>query len=292
LNIFVIHSGNDKKTVENYINDLKNCTFGINVLIMGGNNKKWKTEAKNKLKKSQLVLFIVGESSHKSTNIDWEITEAIKLRREIVTIKLNDNYKYNSVLTRKDSYTDDEYQVNKEMTICELSKYINDFENGTTKIFNEDKMDKDRLFEQYKLFLHTSEDLVTRRQVINNFYITINSILISLFATLVTLLIKEPYLFVLVLIFCTVGIVVSTSWKKIIISYGNLNACKMRIVSIIERDLPLSLFDSEWALLSHKLNRKKYVSFTESEAKIPKIFIILYSITLILTLLYSMFKYL
>ena len=50
----------------------------------------------------------------------------------------------------------------------------------------------------------------------------------------------------------------------------------MKIISNIEKQLPLSLFDAEWAALSDKLNKKKYISFTESEQVIPRLFGVVY----------------
>lgn len=50
----------------------------------------------------------------------------------------------------------------------------------------------------------------------------------------------------------------------------------MKIISSIEKYLPASLYDAEWAALSDKLNKKQYVSFTDNEKQIPRIFIIIY----------------
>ena len=36
------------------------------------------------------------------------------------------------------------------------------------------------------------------------------------------------------------------------------------------------LYDAEWQALSDKLNKKKYVSFTNSEKRIPYLFIAVY----------------
>ena len=55
----------------------------------------------------------------------------------------------------------------------------------------------------------------------------------------------------------------------------------MKIISSIEKQLPLSLFDAEWAALSDKLNKKKYLSFTESEQVIPRLFGVLYFLVMV-----------
>lgn len=73
----------------------------------------------------------------------------------------------------------------------------------------------------------------------------------------------------------------SISWSRTLTGYGNLNSSKMKIISTIEKQLPLSLFDAEWAALSDKLNKKKYVSFTESERIVPRLFAVVYIVILI-----------
>jgi hypothetical protein len=85
------------------------------------------------------------------------------------------------------------------------------------------------------------------------------------------------YKLFLTLLFSGVGLVLATSWIKILVSYGNLNSSKMTIIRSIEKQLPASLYDAEWQALSDKLNKSKYVSFTQNEARIPMIFIGIYS---------------
>lgn len=50
---------------------------------------------------------------------------------------------------------------------------------------------------------------------------------------------------------------------------------------MIEKRLPVALYDAEWKIQTDKLNNKPYVSFTNSETRVPKIFIIIYSFILI-----------
>lgn len=78
-----------------------------------------------------------------------------------------------------------------------------------------------------------------------------------------------------------VGVILSVSWTKLLSSYGNLNGSKMKIISYIEKQLPVSLYDAEWEALSDRLNKKKYVSFTDSEKRIPILFIAVYICALI-----------
>ena len=70
---------------------------------------------------------------------------------------------------------------------------------------------------------------------------------------------------------------ITAAVEELLASYGDLNSSKMKIISYIERQLPASLYDAEWAALSDKLNKRKYVSFTNSEKKVPLLFIIVYA---------------
>ena len=79
-----------------------------------------------------------------------------------------------------------------------------------------------------------------------------------------------------VLLLSAVGIILSVSWVKILTSYGDLNSSKMKIINHIEKQLPASLYKAEWEALSDKLNKRKYVSFTTSEKRIPILFIVVY----------------
>ena len=55
-------------------------------------------------------------------------------------------------------------------------------------------------------------------------------------------------------------------------AYGILNSSKMKILGMIEKKLSASFYEAEWQVMSCKYNKKAYVSFTDGESKIPKIF--------------------
>lgn len=48
---------------------------------------------------------------------------------------------------------------------------------------------------------------------------------------------------------------------------------------MLEERLPARLYENEWAVMSDKLNNKKYVSFTDREKRIPKLFLAIYLLT-------------
>ena len=79
--------------------------------------------------------------------------------------------------------------------------------------------------------------------------------------------------------------ILSISWNGILSAYGILNGSKMKVISMLECELPAALYDTEWEVMSDKLNSRKYVSFTESEKRAPKAFIILYILIMIAALI-------
>lgn len=278
MDVFVIHSGSDKSIVSAKIKELKQSSHGFNPLILSNGGLFWKLDAAKKIKKSQMVVFFVGENSHKSPYIGWEISTAIKYDKPIYTIKLDESFPSHDALTIADPFSNELKSYDKAIDFDSLIDLIEKHCSGDYKVFNQtvENIDKSILLEQYKLFLQTSEDLVSRRQNVNSFYISINSALIAVFGALLALNIPPVYQCILNTVLSVVGIILSVSWVKILISYGDLNSSKMKIISHIEKQLPASLYDAEWAALSDKLNKRKYVSFTNSEKRVPRLFIIVY----------------
>ena len=131
------------------------------------------------------------------------------------------------------------------------------------------------LLEQYKMFQKTSEDLVVRRQEVNSFYITVNSAMAAVLG-LVLGLVHYPVNFLIIGFMSIVGIILDISWIGILESYGTLNSAKMKLINLIEEQLPVPLYDLEWRIMSDKLNSRKYVSFTDSEKRVPKLFLCVY----------------
>ncbi len=283
MNIFVIHSGKDFSLVSQKLAQLKRDKYNLNALALKNGNCFWRLEAAEKIRKSQMVVFYIGETSHESPYIAWEIKKAIKEKKPIYTIRLKDSYQRHPALMSRDSYTGEAVAYDREVSEEQLRAIIKKYEAGDYELFNEpaENLDQGVLLEQYKIFLQTSEDLVSRRQNVNSFYISINSALIAVFSALFALDFSLLNKILMGILFAVIGIILSVSWIRILVAYGNLNASKMKIISKIEKRLPASLYDAEWAALSDKLNKKKYISFTENEKRIPKVFILVYSVILL-----------
>lgn len=283
MNVFVIHSGADYEATNGIISTLKKKVYSLNTLILKNGSCFWKIDASQKIKKAQMVLFVVGENSHKSPYIAWEIKEAIKFKKPIYILKLNEENQLHDALLVEDGFSKEKQNYGKVVTVEELSNVIKSYDAGDYGLFNgaPGELNQDALLEQYKLFLQTSEDLVSRRQNVNSFYISISSAIVAIMGFLFAMDLGRMSELIIGFAFCVVGIILSISWSKSLSCYGNLNSSKMKIISSIEKQLPLSLFDAEWAALSDKLNKKKYVSFTESEQTIPRLFGLLYCIVIV-----------
>ena len=278
MKIFVIHSGSDEAEVKDYLDRLKKETVSTEVLMMGNNGKLWKIDSGKKIRLSQLVLVFVGEKTHLSKNVEWEINKAYQLGKEIISVCLRPDYELPPALKKALPFSGEKTGIGANMSFDEVVKFVQSYTDWDYSLFNMELQEDNlpMLFEQYKVFLQTSETLVARRQSVSNFYISVNSAIVTVFSTVLALLSNTAWKYIACLAFPVVGIILCFAWARILRSYGNLNASKMRIISIIERRLPASLYDAEWRVQSDKLNAKPYVSFTESEIRIPKIFIMVY----------------
>ena len=93
MRYFVIHSGSDmEKSVKPLIEFwAQNCT-AAQFIILNGTQETWEADAVAKIRQAEKVIYIVGENSHASPNIEKEIGIALKERKFIYVVKLNGKY--------------------------------------------------------------------------------------------------------------------------------------------------------------------------------------------------------
>ena len=272
MNIFIIHSGLDYTKADSVKNELKDNCKRANVLLLEY-RKLWKPEAKKLMKDAQIILFIVGKESYLSRNINWELKKALKMDKGIVIYKLYPECKLNKSLMVKDPFTKEEKCIAEEVKNTEeLIKIINSYENDEYISLLNENVENDNLFEQYKMFAETSEALVDRRQTVNSFYITANTALMTIAATAFSLNTDWLIRLIITIALTVPGILLNVSWRRILESYGLINKSKMKILGMLEKKLSASLYDAEWQAMSHKYNKSQYISFTDSEKGIPRIF--------------------
>lgn len=145
---------------------------------------------------------------------------------------------------------------------------------------------KNKLFNQYKIFLQMLDSLTHRRTIANNFFLSINTGLLATFGLLTQSgIVSLESNGIWMLIGSIAGILFSYSWFSTVKSYKQLSTVKWQIVLEIERKLPLKMHETEWKLLGEGNDRKKYWKLTDVERVIPFIFIGVYSILLTVLIL-------
>lgn len=305
VNIFIVHSGKNydqAQIIRQQLEGLRDENNKLlvspemshaNVLILENGGMFWKVDAKKLIKQAQLILFIQGETSAASPYIQWEIETAQKLHKEIILYKLSPSLETPDWLIKPDHFSGlKKIQAKEINTITEIKNRIRSYDLGEYNVFTDDINNifddpsrKQELFEQYKLYQETSEALVSRRQNVSNFFLSINSAITGLLGIVLALNIALSNMMLMLATLSFIGIILNISWTNLLEAYGTLNSSKMKVIRLIEQKLPISLYDSEWEIMSDKLNSKKYRSFTESEKKIPRIFSFIYIITIIISIL-------
>lgn len=319
MNVFVIHKSDDLPVVDEITEHLTKDDPSSHLLVLKGSDSKnkdaWKKEAKKKIKDSNCVLIINGEKTAYSNNVQFEINYALKKHKEIFLFQLNS---HNDIYNKLYAY--DEFMKVKHHQQCDIKKcrplfksiegvknennnyILNDLKriiknNYDFDIIDELKLndiaDSDakmtNLLEQYKIYLGTSEEVITRRQTASSFYTSINTSLITVAITASGLIFslsnmsnQNVFVGVILFIISLLGILICINWMLILESYGKLNSAKIKVISAIEKKLPADIYDTEWRVMSEKIGTKKYKSFTYIEKKLPIIFMLLYSILLLL----------
>ena len=145
-----------------------------------------------------------------------------------------------------------------------------------------DDKEKDCLLEQYKLFVGTSETLVRRRQGVNTFFLSVNSLIITgiglVWNTGSSWTSGDPDTILMVL--GVTGVLLAYAWHKQVRSYSQLNKGKFVVIHLLERHLPASIFDAEWKALGQGKDKKRYIPFTSTETLVAWVFGVLYLVSM------------
>ena len=136
---------------------------------------------------------------------------------------------------------------------------------------------KTHLFEQYRLYIESTEKISDRRQNANNYFIAINTALITLLGLSFQIRISENIQLIRVVL-TLVGIIICTIFWFLLRSYKQLNTGKFKVIHEIEQRLPLFLYGYEWEILEEGKNKKVYYPFSHIELFIPWVFGCLYFI--------------
>ena len=138
---------------------------------------------------------------------------------------------------------------------------------------------QDHLLEQYKLYVESSQKVSEKRITTGNYLLTVNSSLLTVYGIVYATSSAGMWLAILPV----AGILVSLTWLSLVISYKDLNTAKFKVIHELEEHLPAALFRYEW----HSCDQgrgKAYKPITHLERWIPAIFIVLYALLFIYTL--------
>lgn len=72
--------------------DIKFEDTSIGVSINSTNASYIKSKIKEKIKESKTVLVLIGEETHKSDWVEWEIETAAELNKKLVAVKIENSY--------------------------------------------------------------------------------------------------------------------------------------------------------------------------------------------------------
>jgi hypothetical protein len=127
-----------------------------------------------------------------------------------------------------------------------------------------------------------ADKISERRQSANNFFLTVNTVLIAFLGLVASpdvggnpgLVAGPPLPWVLVV--AASGVVLCYSWYRLVRSYKDLNSGKFKVVHAIESRLPASPYDAEWDAVGRGEDKNLYLPFTHVEIRIPWVFATLY----------------
>ena len=142
------------------------------------------------------------------------------------------------------------------------------------------------LMEQYKLFVETSERLVARRQVVNTFFLSVNALALSALGLIAKEASQSPLIAIGMVAISAAAIVLCVAWKTLVGSYRQLNRGKFAVIDRLEDRLPAALFRAEWVALGRGVASAIYKPFTATEEVVSKIFIVIYALTALVTVIW------
>lgn len=135
---------------------------------------------------------------------------------------------------------------------------------------------KEHIFEQYKLYVEMADQVSSRRNLANTFFLTLHTLLLGVLGFSFE---KGPRIVdSWVLIFPLAAVLLlCASWWMLVRSYRQLNTGKFLVIGEFEKKLPASPYwSAEWKALGEGKDIKKYLPLTHVENWIPILFGLLY----------------
>jgi len=168
-----------------------------------------------------------------------------------------------------------------------VSKIIKSKKTGVKETMNK--------FEEYKLFIESTDRFSDRRQKVSNTYLTANSIIIGAIAFLTKDAGLETDLRIgVIIITLLIGIIACTGWKYIIYKYKKLVGFRIDELREMEKHPAMKdchrMYHAEDKLYPRDENNQpiegEALNISDKEAWLPNVFLTCYSLGLIGLILY------
>lgn len=134
-------------------------------------------------------------------------------------------------------------------------------------------IEREILLAQWQTCVEMANSVSNRRDNMNNIFVTLNLAIIATFSIIGEL--KSLFLLIS-------GIVECVIWMFFIRNFKLLNTEKFVVINNIEKKLPVQPFTDEWKKLK---KNKKYRDSTNLEMMLPIMFVILYVVGIISTII-------
>ena len=146
------------------------------------------------------------------------------------------------------------------------------------------------MLELYRLYVEMSDRISQRRGSANNYFLAINTTLISLMIAsfAYSRLIKDTNLdFTLYVIIgvSIVGVAICWAWYSLIMSYKSMNSAKFKVIHDMEEIIGYRPYFDEWEHLSRGENKKVYQKFTDVESRVPRFLRVVYIVAIVFSVL-------
>lgn len=145
------------------------------------------------------------------------------------------------------------------------AELFNEIKDGTVYPHNEQWYS--HLLEQYRLYVEMADRISQRRATANTYFLSLNSAILA-FVGYLSVKDTGEYNWMLA---CG-GIALCILWRRLIVSYTNLNTAKFKVIHKIEKRLPISPYEAEWDAMEQGKNPKLYRPLTNIEKVVPVVF--------------------
>lgn len=134
-------------------------------------------------------------------------------------------------------------------------------------------------FDLYKLMVDSSEALVSRRQAVNTFFLTMNGAVLTASGIIVQTAREARLAGLAIMVLALAGALLCGAWRSLIVSFGQLNRGKFAVINAMERHFAAAIYAAEWEALGRGEDPKVYRSFTSREIWVPNALLVLLLLT-------------